>query len=158
MTSISPFLWFDNQAEDAANLYVSAIPNTRILEVRRWAEGSPFPAGSAMSVSMSFDGVTTELFNGGPMYKLTEAFSLFVSVDTQEEIDRIWDALSADGGQPSRCGWITDRYGVTWQIVPSTMFELIGGSDPAKAAAANQAMMGMSKLVIADLQAARDAA
>jgi len=154
MSSISPFLWFDSEAEEAAEFYVSLFPNSRISEVARYPEGSPMPAGTAMSVTFVLDGIEVQALNGGPEFTFTEAFSFFVQVETQEEIDRYWDALTADGGEESQCGWLKDRWGLSWQIVPKAMGELLGGPDRERAARAMQVMLGMKKLVIAELEAA----
>jgi len=155
MQAISPFLWFDDQAEQAAEFYVSVFPNSRILGVSRYGEGAPQPAGTAMSVSFVLDGLEVQALNGGPEFYFTEAISLFVKAETQEEIDRLWDRLT-EGGEPSRCGWLKDRYGLSWQIVPPVLFELLGDPDPARAGRVMQAMLGMGKLDIAALRAAAD--
>src|SRR3954447_23511828 len=119
MTSIRPCLWFDGQAEEAAALYVSLFPGSKILSVFRYPEGSPMPAGEVATVDFVVAGLPVQLLNGGPHFKLSEAFSLSVDVDGgQEEVDRLWDALIAGGGEPSQCGWLKDRFGVSWQIVP----------------------------------------
>ena len=154
MSSISPFLWFDSEAEEAAEFYVSLFPNSSIRGVARYPKGSPMPAGSAMTVSFVLDGVEMQALNGGPQFAFTEAFSFFVQVETQEEIDRYWNALTADGGQESQCGWLKDRWGLSWQIVPANLGTLLGNPDPERAARAMQAMLGMKKLVIAELEAA----
>ena len=152
MSSISPFLWFDNQAEEAAELYVSLIPNSRITGVQRYPEGAQMPAGSALSVTFELDGVEFQALNAGPQFPHTEAFSIFVKAETQERIDELWTALTADGGEESQCGWLKDRFGLSWQIVPPRLTELL--SDPVVAQPVMQAMFGMRKLVIADLEAA----
>ena len=156
MPKIRPFLWFDGDAEAAAELYVSLFENSRIVSVDRYPEGSPFPAGSAMSVTMILDGLQVMALNGGPDFHFTEAVSLYVDAETQEEIDRLWDGLIADGGSPSQCGWLKDRFGLSWQIVPPVLGELLGDPDPARASRALTAMLGMSKIVIAELHAAAD--
>lgn len=151
---VTPFLWFDTQAEDAAKFYVSLVPNSRIADVNHWAKGSPFPEGSVMSAIFELDGRQYIALNAGPHYKLNPAFSLFVSCDDQTEVDRYWDALLADGGVPSQCGWLTDRFGVSWQIVPKALGRLLADPDPARASRAMQAMLGMVKLNVAALEAA----
>lgn len=156
MQTISPFLWFDDQAEQAAEFYVSLFPGSRIVSVSRYPEGSPGPAGQAMSVTFELDGLGLQALNGGPAFSFTEAISLFVRVETQEEIDRLWDALTADGGEPGRCGWLKDRWGLSWQIVPPVLFELLGDPDPERAGRAMQAMLTMGRLDIAALRAAAD--
>jgi predicted 3-demethylubiquinone-9 3-methyltransferase (glyoxalase superfamily) len=154
MTSISPFLWFDDQAEEAANFYVSLFPNSRILSVGRYPEGSPFPAGTAMSVSFVLDGLEVQAMNAGPAFPFTEAISFFVQAGTQETIDLYWDALISGGGEPSRCGWLKDRWGLSWQIVPPLLGQLLSDPDADRAARVMAVMMGMQKLVIAELEAA----
>jgi predicted 3-demethylubiquinone-9 3-methyltransferase (glyoxalase superfamily) len=158
MQKITTFLWFDHEAEEAASLYVSVFPNSRITGVQRYQEGAPLPAGTAMTVSFVLDGVEFEALNGGPAFPFTEAISLFVRAETQPEIDELWDKLTADGGEPGRCGWLKDRFGLSWQVVPPALGELLGDPDPAAAGRVLQAMLGMSKIDIAQLRAARDAA
>ena len=158
MQTISPFLWFDDQAEQAAQRYVEIFPNSRIESVARYGEGAPQPAGTAMSVSFVLDGVEVQALNGGPMYAFTEAFSFFVSVPDQAEVDRVWDALTADGGEPGRCGWLKDRWGLSWQVIPSALPELLGDPDPGRASRAMNAMLTMDKIDVAALHAAADAA
>jgi predicted 3-demethylubiquinone-9 3-methyltransferase (glyoxalase superfamily) len=114
MQNISPYLWFDHQAEEAATLYTSVFKNSRILHVSRYPEGSPAPAGSAMSVTFEIDGLRVQALNAGPAFHFTEAISLFVNANTQPEIDSYWDQLTADGGEPSQCGWLKDRFGLSW--------------------------------------------
>lgn len=157
MQTITPFLWFDNQAEEAANFYVSIFKNSAILNVSRYPEGGPAPAGSAMSVSFQLDGLEIQALNGGPMFRLTEAFSLYVNAGTQAEIDDLWEKLTSGGGEPSQCGWLKDKYGLSWQIVPPVLGELLGDPDPAKAGRVMEAMLAMTKIDIAALHAARDA-
>ena len=154
MSKITPFLWFDTQAEEAVRFYVSLFPNSKIGSISRYTEAGPMPAGSAMTVPFELDGMPMTALNGGPMYKFTEAFSLSAACEDQAEIDRLWAAL-ADGGEPGPCGWLKDRYGLSWQIVPKQMPELVGGSDPEKARRAMEAMFKMTKLDIAALEAAR---
>jgi len=156
MQKISPFLWFDTQAEEAAEHYVSIFQNSAILGVSRYGEGAPVPAGTVMSVSFVLDGVEFQALNGGPQFPFTEAISLFVRAETQPEIDALWAALT-DGGEPGRCGWLKDRFGLSWQIVPPVLFELLADPDPARAGRVMAAMLGMGKLDIAALRAAGDA-
>ncbi len=153
MQKITPFLWFDGKAEEAANLYVSLFKNAKVKSVSRWGDGAPAPKGSAMSVTIEIDGREFILFNGGPMFKFTEAISMFVNANTQEEIDHLWEKLS-EGGQKSRCGWLKDKYGVSWQIIPPVLGELLQHKDSAKAKRAMQAMLQMDKIDIAVLQQA----
>jgi predicted 3-demethylubiquinone-9 3-methyltransferase (glyoxalase superfamily) len=154
MTSISPFLWFDDQAEQAAEFYVSLFPDSRIVSVGRYPEGSPFPAGTAMSVSFVLDGLEVQAMNAGRGPVFTEAVSFFVQAETQETIDRYWNALISDGGEPGQCGWLKDRWGLSWQIVPPLLGRLLRDPDTERAARVMTAMMGMRKLVIAELEAA----
>jgi predicted 3-demethylubiquinone-9 3-methyltransferase (glyoxalase superfamily) len=156
MQKISPFLWFDDQAEEAAEFYVSIFKNSEILGVSRYGEGAPRPAGSAMSVSFVLDGLEFQALNGGPEYSFTEAVSLFVTAETQDEIDDLWEKLTS-GGEPGQCGWLKDRYGLSWQIVPPVLLELLGDPDPDRSSRVMQAMFGMSKIDIAGLRAAYDA-
>jgi predicted 3-demethylubiquinone-9 3-methyltransferase (glyoxalase superfamily) len=158
MQKIVPCLWFDTQAEEAAEFYVSVFDSSEILSVSRYGEGAPMPAGTALVVDMMLDGVQVQALNGGPAFQFTEAVSLSVSTESQEETDRLWDTLTADGGEPSQCGWLKDKYGLSWQIVPSIMPSLLNDPDPERADRAMQAMLKMQKIVIADMQAAADAA
>ena len=151
MPKISPFLWFDAQAEEAANFYVSLFPNSKITSVSR------FDGDKVMTVGFELDGQKLSALNGGPMFKFTEAVSFVVDCEDQAEVDRYWDALIADGGQPSQCAWLKDRFGLSWQIVPKRLFELMSDPDRGRAGRATQAMLKMSKIIIADLEAAADA-
>jgi len=155
MQKISPFLWFDDQAEEAANHYVSIFKNSSILGVSRYGEGALRPAGTAMSVSFVLDGVEFQALNGGPEFAFTEAISFFVAVESQDEIDELWEKLTS-GGEAGQCGWLKDRYGVSWQIVPPVLGELLGDPDPERASRVMQAMFEMTKIDIAALQAAHD--
>jgi predicted 3-demethylubiquinone-9 3-methyltransferase (glyoxalase superfamily) len=156
MPTIQPFLWFNNQAEEAANLYVSIIPNSRILGASRYGEGAPVPAGTVMSISFELGGVQFQALNGGPDHNFTDAISFMIDAPTQSDIDFYWEKLTADGGEPGPCGWLKDKFGVSWQVIPPVLHELIGDPDPEKAGRAMQAMFSMSKLDIAALQAAHD--
>jgi predicted 3-demethylubiquinone-9 3-methyltransferase (glyoxalase superfamily) len=156
MQKISPFLWFDSQAEEAANFYVSVFENSRIKNVSRYGEGGPAPAGTAMSVTFELDGLEFQALNAGPLYTFTEAISFFIQAETQEEIDRLWDVLTSDGGEPGRCGWLKDRFGLSWQVIPPILGQLLSDPEPARAGRVMEAMMSMGKLDIAALQAARD--
>ena len=157
MLKITPFLWFDNQAEDAAKLYVSIFPTSKITSVSRYTEAGPGQPGAAMTVQIELDGLPVTLLNGGPVYRPTEAFSFSVSCEDQSEVDRYWAALT-DGGEEGQCGWLKDRYGFSWQIVPRALMEVIGQPDRAKAQRAMQAMFQMKKLDVAKLRAAAEAA
>lgn len=152
--TIYPFLWMDTQAEEAMNFYLSLFPNSKVLNVSRWGEGGPVPAGTAMVVSFEINGQKLAILNGGPTFKLSEAISLVVNCDTQADIDRYWDAL-AEGGMQQQCGWVKDRFGLSWQIVPTRMGELMGTGTPEQCGRAMQAMLGMKKLDIAAIERAR---
>ena len=149
---ITPFLWFDGDVEAAANFYLTVLKDARIESVHRPAPGKP-----AQSATVTLRGQRLHLFNGGPHYKLTPAVSLMVDCETQAEVDDLWDKLSA-GGATSRCGWLQDRFGLSWQIVPTILPKLLRDKNPAKASAAMQAMLQMGKLDIAKLQQACDGA
>lgn len=155
MQKITPFLWFDHQAEEAANFYVSIFKNSKILTVRRYGDAGPGPKGSVMTLTFQLEGQEFYALNGGPVFHFTEAISLFVNCETQEEVDELWLKLTA-GGQESRCGWLKDKYGLSWQIIPSTLGEMLADKDPAKAGRVMQAMLQMSKIDIAKLQRAYD--
>jgi predicted 3-demethylubiquinone-9 3-methyltransferase (glyoxalase superfamily) len=157
MQKISPCLWYDTQGEEAARFYVSVFKNSEILDISYYPEGSPYPAGTAMVVDFVLDGVEFQALNGGPEYHFSEAISLSVSAETQDEVDELWEKLTSDGGEPGPCGWLKDRYGLSWQIVPRVLSELLGDPDKAKAGRVMQAMMAMGKLDIAALRAAYDA-
>jgi predicted 3-demethylubiquinone-9 3-methyltransferase (glyoxalase superfamily) len=157
MPSITPWLWFDSQAEEAAAFYTSVFPNSRILEVSRYGEAGPGPAGSAMTVSFELDGQEFAALNGGPEFAFTEAISFQVMCETQEEVDHFWSQLSEDG-EEGQCAWLKDRYGVSWQIVPTRLPELLGDPDPERSQRAMAAMLEMRKIDIATLEQAADAA
>jgi predicted 3-demethylubiquinone-9 3-methyltransferase (glyoxalase superfamily) len=152
---ITPFLWFDTQAEEAANFYVSIFPDSKVVKILRYGPGMPMPAGSVMTVEFQLGGQTSIAFNGGPHFKFTEAVSFVVNCESQAEVDEYWGRLTA-GGSEIQCGWLKDKYGLAWQIVPVQLFILLSDSDPARASRATQAMMKMKKLDIAALEAARD--
>jgi len=156
MGTVTPFVWYDSEAEEAAELYTSVVPNSRIVDVSRYGAGSPGPEGAVMTVTFELDGLRFTALNGGPGHPLTEAVSFVVSCETQEEVDRYWAALS-DGGEEGPCGWLRDRYGLSWQIVPTALPRLLGDPDPARAQRAMQAMLGMKKLDIAALETAAGA-
>jgi predicted 3-demethylubiquinone-9 3-methyltransferase (glyoxalase superfamily) len=155
MKKVRPFLWFDDQAEEAANFYISVFPNSRITNVHRYGEGGPGPAGKVMTMDFELDGEPFTALNGGPHFKFTEAVSFMIDCADQAEVDHYWDRL-CEGGQPSRCGWLKDRFGLSWQVVPRGLPELIGGADRAGAGRAMAAMMQMSKIEVDKLQAAYD--
>ncbi len=156
MQKITPFLWFDGQAEEAVKLYTSIFKNSRIISMKYWGEGSPFPKDQVMTASFELDGVQFYAFDAGPQFKFSEATSFFVEAKTQEEIDYFWNALTADGGQESMCGWLKDKFGVSWQIIPPQLMQWHNDSDKARAGRVMQAMMQMKKIIIADLQKAYD--
>ena len=151
---ITTFLWFDNNAEETANFYVSVFKNSRIRQSARYPQGSPGPEGAIMIVEFELDGQEFIALNGGPHFKFNEAISLAVHCNTQEEVDYYWEKLTADGGQESQCGWLKDKYGLSWQIVPDVLLNQWTTSDPAKAQRVMQAMMGMKKIIIKDIEAA----
>ena len=148
LNKITPFLWFDGNAEEAANHYVSIFADSRIVST------IPGPGGKTMGLTFELAGQTVMALNGGPIYRLTPAFSMYVSCDTQEEIDRYWERLLEGGGKPTACGWLDDRFGLSWQVIPSVLSTLIGDADRAAAGRAMQAMMKMKKLDIAALKKA----
>ena len=150
---ISPCLWFDNQAEEAVNFYVSTFKNSKITAVSRYGEAGPGPKGSVVVVGFELDGQSFTALNGGPMFKFTEAISMVVHCETQAEVDYYWEKLSA-GGQPGRCAWLKDKFGVSWQIVPTALIELLQDKDAAKSARVMKAMLQMTKIDIAGLQRA----
>jgi predicted 3-demethylubiquinone-9 3-methyltransferase (glyoxalase superfamily) len=156
MQKITPFLWFDNQAEEAANFYVSIFKNSKILTARRYGDSGPGPKGSVMTLTFQLEGQEFYALNGGPVFHFTEAISLFVSCETQLEVDELWKKLTSGGGQESRCGWLKDKYGMSWQIIPTALGKMLGDPDPAKAGRVMQAMLQMSKIDIAKLQQAYD--
>lgn len=155
MQKIRPWLWFDNQAEEAANFYVSVFKNSRITDVSRYGEEGPGPAGSVMVVAFELDGLEFMALNGGPSENYSSAF--YVDCETQEEIDRLWDALG-EGGETNVCGWLKDRFGVSWNIVPSVFAELMSDGNPEKRSRVMSAMLGMTKLEIAGLRRAYEGA
>ena len=160
MQKIKPFLWFDNQAEEAANLYASIFKNSKVGEITRYdeaaAKASGRPAGSAMTVEFELEGQRFVGLNGGPIFKFTEAVSFAVSCETQEEVDYFWNKLTADGGAESQCGWLKDKFGLSWQIVPKILPELLKDKDAAKAHRVMKAMLQMKKIDIAKLKEAAE--
>jgi predicted 3-demethylubiquinone-9 3-methyltransferase (glyoxalase superfamily) len=153
MQKVSTCLWFDNQAEEAAAFYVSLFPNSCIVDTKYYLEGSPRPAGSVLTVQFALDGGEYVALNGGPHFKFSPAISLVANCDTQEEVDTLWHKLS-EGGQEGQCGWLTDKYGVSWQVVPRALLKLLNTADNAASQRAVSAMMKMTKLDIAALQRA----
>jgi predicted 3-demethylubiquinone-9 3-methyltransferase (glyoxalase superfamily) len=153
MQKITPFLWFDNQAEEAMSFYVSIFKNSKVGKVSRYGDAGPGPKGTVMSATFQLEGQEFMALNGGPLFRFTEAISLFVDCKTQEEVDELWEKLSA-GGQPSRCGWLKDKFGLSWQIIPSALMEMLQDKDPAKSKRVMQAMLQMSKIDVAGLKRA----
>jgi predicted 3-demethylubiquinone-9 3-methyltransferase (glyoxalase superfamily) len=154
---ITPNLWFDTEAEEAADFYVSVFENSRIVNVTRYPEGAPRPTGTVMTVEFELDEQRFVGINGGPQFTFDEAVSFQIDCETQEEVDRYWERLS-EGGEEGPCGWLKDRFGLSWQVVPTGMGELLGDPDPERARRATQAMLGMRKLDIAALRRAADGA
>ncbi|HKF98602.1 MAG TPA: VOC family protein [Steroidobacteraceae bacterium] len=153
MQRITPFLWFDRQAEEAARFYVSVFTNSRIVKTVRYGEAGPGPTGSVMTVAFELNGVPFTALNGGPLFHFSEAISFVVNCQSQSEVDVLWEKLSA-GGEPGRCGWLKDKYGLSWQLVPTVLPVLLGDPDAAKAQRTMQAMLKMDKLNIAALERA----
>jgi predicted 3-demethylubiquinone-9 3-methyltransferase (glyoxalase superfamily) len=154
MQKITPFLWFNTQAEEAATLYTSIFKDSKILTVSRYGEAGPGPKGSAMTVSFQLEGQQFLALNGGPHFKFTEAISLLVNCESQQEVDELWSKLTADGGSESQCGWLKDRFGLSWQIVPTALGRMMSDPDPQKAKRTVEAMLQMKKLDIAALERA----
>jgi predicted 3-demethylubiquinone-9 3-methyltransferase (glyoxalase superfamily) len=156
MQKITPFLWFDNNAEEAAQLYTSIFKNSKILNVSRYGDAGPGPKGSVMVVNFQLVGQDFIALNGGPRFKFSEAFSFVVNCENQEEIDDYWRKLTADGGAESQCGWLKDKFGFSWQIVPTVLGKLMSNKDPKKANRVMQALLQMKKLDIAKLEKAAE--
>ena len=155
MQKITPFLWFDHEAEEAAKFYVSIFKNSKVLNVARYGDAGPLPKGTVMSATFRLDGQEFIALNGGPHFAFSPAISFFVDCDTQKEVDDFWRKLSK-GGEKQRCGWLKDKYGISWQIVPSVLGALLRGKDAKKSSNAMRAMMKMTKLDIKKLQQAYD--
>ncbi|OGO28816.1 MAG: hypothetical protein A2W33_10140 [Chloroflexi bacterium RBG_16_52_11] len=153
MQKITPFLWFDDQAEQAVNLYTSIFKNSKIGSIARYGEGGPRPAGMVMTITFQLDGQEFMALNGGPEFAFTEAISFFVNCETQAEIDELWEKLSA-GGEKGRCGWLKDKYGLSWQIVPTALGELMQGKDAERSRRVMEALLQMDKLDIEKLMLA----
>jgi predicted 3-demethylubiquinone-9 3-methyltransferase (glyoxalase superfamily) len=150
---ITPFLWFDHQAEEAAMFYTSVFRNSKIEAIARYGEAGPGPKGSVMTVAFELDGQKFTALNGGPVFKFTEAVSFVVHCDTQQEVDEMWEKLSA-GGQEIECGWVKDKYGLSWQIVPTVLIKMMQDQDAARKERVMRAMLRMKKLDVAGLEAA----
>jgi predicted 3-demethylubiquinone-9 3-methyltransferase (glyoxalase superfamily) len=155
MQKITPFLWFDGNAEEAANFYISIFKNSKMGKISRYGDAGPGPKGTAMSVTFQIEGQEFYALNGGPQFKFTPAISFFVNCETQQEVDELWEKLSA-GGRTDRCGWLQDKFGLSWQIIPTVLGQLLGDKDPQRAKRAMQAMLQMTKLDIKKLQQAAD--
>jgi predicted 3-demethylubiquinone-9 3-methyltransferase (glyoxalase superfamily) len=153
MQKITPYLWFDSQAEEAANFYVSIFNNSKILNISRYGEAGPGPAGTVLTVSFQLEGQEFTALNGGPAFKFTEAISFFVDCKSQEEVDELWEKLTA-GGEEGPCGWLKDKFGLSWQIVPTVLIEMLNDPDPEKARRATEAMLQMKKIDIPTLEQA----
>ncbi len=155
MTTITPFLWFEEKLDEAVAFYTSLFGDSALLSTTRFPEGSPGPAGEIMMATFRLAGQQFMALNGGPRFSFTPAISFLVSVEGQDEVDRLWDAL-CEGGAPGQCGWLVDRFGLSWQIVPTALGQLMGDPDPQRAGRVMQAMLGMTKIEIAGLQAAAE--
>jgi predicted 3-demethylubiquinone-9 3-methyltransferase (glyoxalase superfamily) len=158
MPAITPNLWFDTEAEEAAAFYVSVLPNSRITAVTHYPDAVPQKAGTVLTVEFVLDGQRFLALNGGPEFTFDEAVSFMIECETQDEIDRYWDALTSGGGQEGPCGWLKDRFGLSWQVAPKGMAEMFADADPSRASRAMQAMFTMKKLDIAALERAADGA
>src|SRR5947209_12791671 len=157
MQKITPFLWFNNNAEEAVNFYISIFKNSKVVNISRYGEAGPGPKGTVMSATFQLNGQEFMALNGGPHFTLSPAISLFVKCEDQQEVDELWEKLSA-GGKKERCGWLTDKYGVSWQIVPTVLGEMLQDKDPQKSARVMQAMLQMTKLDVAELRRAYEQA
>jgi predicted 3-demethylubiquinone-9 3-methyltransferase (glyoxalase superfamily) len=155
MQKITPFLWFDGNAEEAMNFYVSIFKNSKVVRVSRYGEAGPGPKGTVMSATFQIEGQEFMALNGGPQFTFTPAISFFVNCETQQEVDELWEKLSA-GGKKERCGWLKDKYGLSWQIIPSALGQLLGDKDPQKSKRVMQAMLQMDKIDIERLKQAYD--
>ena len=153
---ITTFLWFDGDAEEAVHFYLSIFQDSKILAESRWGEGGPFPKGTLMTANFQLAGQEFIALNGGPHYHFTEAISLLVGCETQGEVDELWEKLCAGGGEPGQCGWLKDKYGLSWQVIPTVLGKMLGDKDPVRAKRVAEAMMQMEKLDIRRLQAAYD--
>jgi predicted 3-demethylubiquinone-9 3-methyltransferase (glyoxalase superfamily) len=157
MSKVTPYFWYDHHAEEAANFYVSLIPNSRVVSVKHWPDGSPFGKGAAQSVIFELDGRRFMAMDAGPQFKFSEALSMFVDCKDQKEVDYLWDKLTENGGEESMCGWLKDRFGLSWQIIPAGLPAALGHKDPIKAGKATQAMLQMRKIDMAEIERAMNA-
>jgi predicted 3-demethylubiquinone-9 3-methyltransferase (glyoxalase superfamily) len=156
MQKITPFLWFDNQAEEAAQFYTSVFKNSKLGAISRYGDAGPGPKGSVLVANFTIEGQEFSALNGGPIFRFTEAVSFVVHCDSQDEIDYYWDKLISGGGKPSQCGWLKDKFGLSWQIVPTALTKLMTGPDPAKTNRVMQAILSMTKLDLPTLERAYD--
>jgi predicted 3-demethylubiquinone-9 3-methyltransferase (glyoxalase superfamily) len=158
MQKITPFLWFDSNAEEAMNFYVSIFKNSKILSVARYGDAGPGPKGTVMAATFQLEGQQFQALNGGPKYKFTPAISLFVNCETQQEVDELWAKLLEGGGREDQCGWLQDKFGLSWQIIPTLLPKLLSDKDPKKASRVMKAMLQMKKIDSKKLQQAYDQA
>ena len=155
---ITTYLWFNGNAEQAVEFYMSVFPDSRVTHVARWGEGGPGPRGTVMNIAFELAGQAFIALNGGPQFRFTPAISLFVSCESQAEVDELWARLLAGGGKPTACGWLEDRYGLSWQIIPSALIDLMSDPDPKASGRVAQALMGMQKIDLAALRRVHAAA
>jgi len=154
MQKITPFLWFDHQAEEAAKFYVSLFKNSNILNIARYGKGAPVPKGTVMTVDFVLEGERFIALNGGPMFKFTEAVSFLVNCESQDEVDMLWRKLTSNGGAEGQCGWLKDKYGLSWQIIPTALGQMLSDPDPEKAQKVMSAMLKMKKIDVEELRQA----
>jgi predicted 3-demethylubiquinone-9 3-methyltransferase (glyoxalase superfamily) len=155
---ITPYLWFNGNAEEAVQFYTSVFPASRVTKIARWGEGGPGPQGTVMNIAFELSGQGFIALNGGPQFTFNPAISLFVSCESQAEVDELWTKLLAGGGKPTACGWLQDRYGLSWQIIPTALVDLMSDPDPKASGRVTQALMGMQKIDLAVLRRAHAAA
>jgi predicted 3-demethylubiquinone-9 3-methyltransferase (glyoxalase superfamily) len=158
MKNITPCLWFNNNAEEAVNYYISIFKDSKIVNLSRYGKGAPMPEGTVLTILFQLNGQDFMALNGGPGFQFSEAISLFVDCENQQEVDAFWDKLIADGGEESQCGWLKDKFGLSWQIVPDALGGLLSGPDPAKSQKVFDALMQMKKIDVATLQRAYEQA
>ncbi len=156
MQKITPFLWFDNQAEEAMNFYVSIFKNSKVVTATRYGDAGPGPKGTVMTAEFQLEGQEFVALNGGPHFKFTEAISFVINCETQEEVDYFWEKLTAEGGAESQCGWLKDRYGLSWQVVPTAVIEMLKDKDPERSQRAMKAVLQMKKIDIGQAKQAYD--
>jgi predicted 3-demethylubiquinone-9 3-methyltransferase (glyoxalase superfamily) len=158
MRKITPWLWFDGQAEQAAEYYASIFPDAKMGEVRRYTDGGPMPAGTVMTAEFEVAGQPFVALNGGAEFSFNESVSFYVDCQSQEEADQLWERLTADGGVPGQCGWLKDKFGLSWQVIPHELVDIMNDPDPQRVNRAMNAMLKMGRIEVADLRAAADAA